>query len=186
MPESDYNMYLPLIGKKNWIEAFALIVLLNETVVAYTKITQKICGELLKSPTKGKKALEVLKYYECVIWNQINHKPNMEQPDMQSSESEFWELASIICKQVRGSYPSCKNLLNYWVGLQLIEAARIHNLTEEEFISIFIKEIMKDDFWKKVLTWETFIRKFNDLYAKFWNKIPKRPAWGLSTIENIF
>lgn len=186
MPESYYDMYLPLIWKKNWIEAFALIVLLNETTITFTNITQKLCWELLKSPTKWKKALEVLKYYECVVWNQINHKPNMEQPDMQSDNNEFSELASHICKQVRGNYPACNNLLNYWVGSQLIKAAKIHNLTEEEFITIFIKEIMKDEFWKKILTWETFIRKFDNLYAKFWSKIPKRPAWGLGSISDIF
>ena len=184
MTRDYYKCWLPLIEKKNWIEAFALAVILDDLDTA--TYTQKLCWELLNSPTKGKKALEVLKYYKVVTKEGWPYEPDMSVPDMQSTDSEFWELASIICKQVRGNYQACNNLLNYWVGSQLIKAARIHNLTEEEFITIFIKEIMKDDFWKKVLTWETFIRKFNDLYAKFWNKIPKRPAWGLSTIENIF
>lgn len=177
--------YIPLISKKNWIEAFALAVLLSSWEFKW-KITQKLCWELLHSPTKGKKAMEVLKYYKVFpIWEGVA-TPDYSLPDMETSSNEFWELASIICKQVRGNYPTCNNLLNYWVGSQIIKAARLHNLTEEEFITIFIKEIMKDDFWKKILTWETFIRKFDNLYAKFWNKIPKRPAGWLSTIENIF
>lgn len=178
-----YYKFVPLIEKKNWIEAFALAVLLEERD---DKLTQKLCGELLCSPTKGKKALEVLKYYKVVGDSWWMNAPDMTLPDMPSTDNEFWELASIICKQVRGNYPSCNNLLNYWVWKNISYEAKVHNLSEEEFITIFIKEIMKDDFWKIILTWETFIRKFDNLYAKFWNKIPKRPAGWLSSVENIF
>lgn len=179
-----YYSFEPLIEKKNWIEAYALAILLEW--VPNKKVTQKLCGELLHSPTKGKKALEVLKYYKVITEKGWPYAPDMTLSDMQSETSEFWEIASIICKQVRGNYPTCNNLLNYWVGSQIIKAARLHNITEEEFIAIFIKEIMKDDFWKTILTWETLIRKFDNLYAKFWYKLPKRPSGWLSSVENIF
>lgn len=189
MPDTPYEFYLPLIGKRNWIEAFALLVLLNETTVAYTKITQKLCWELLKSPTKGKKALEVLRYYECVVWDSkweyINHKPNMELPDMEDDKLQWTSAAWMICKLLPWNYPQILNLLNS-MGKYILTAAATKNLTIEEYVPLLIKEILKDDFWKKQLTWENFVRKFSYLDGKFHKLIPKKITWWMESITEIF
>lgn len=179
----DFSQIIP---KKNWIEAFALAKLLLENVPAYTKITQKLCGELLHSPTKGKKALEVLRYYKVVGEVTCDlHEPNMELPDIVDEKDEWADVAWIICKNLPWNFNSTKSLL-WSMGKQLRTYSAEKNLTIEVFIPIFIKEIQKDEFWKKNLSAENFVRKSSYLYEKFGKWIHKTISGNLSDISHIF
>ena len=61
------DFLIPLTEKKNGVDAFALAVLLLIATPTKQRITQKLCGEPLHSPTKGKNALAVLLHYKVVV-----------------------------------------------------------------------------------------------------------------------
>ena len=174
--------FVPLIEKKNWIEAFALAILLE---LYDNKITQKLAWELLKSPTKWKKALEVLKYYKVISESWGIQNPDMALPDMEDDKSQWTKPAGMICKLLPWNYPQVLNLLNS-MGSYILTASATKNLTIEEYVPLLIKEILKDDFWKKQLTWENFVRKFSYLDGKFHKLVPKKITWWMESITEIF
>lgn len=177
--------YIPLIEKKNWLEAFALAILLILNTKPSVNITQKLCWELLHSPTKGKKSLEVLKYYRCVVDGKWPYPPDMRVTDMEDDKSQWTKPAGLICKLLPWNYPQVLNLLNS-MGKYILTASATKNLTIEEYVPLLIKEILKDDFWKKQLTWENFVRKFSYLDGKFHKLVPKKITWWMESITEIF
>lgn len=184
----EYFWYDKLISKKNWIEAFALLVLLEDNAYDFfnPNVTQKLCWELLSSPTKGKKALELLRHYKIVNWKEFDlNNFDSSLPDIEDDKSQWNKSAALICKILPWSYPQILNLLNS-MGKYILTAAATKNLTIEEYIPLLIKEIMKDEFWKKQLTWENFVRKFSYLDGKFHKQVPKKIEWWMQSITNIF
>jgi len=184
MEENIFQRFIPLLDKKNGIEAFALLVLCSN-LPPDVKITQKLAWELLHSPTKGKKALQVCKYYECWDDEWFFKDPNMVLPDIEDDKSQWTKPAGLICKLLPWAYQQVLNLLNS-MGKYILTAAATKNLTIEEYIPLLIKEIMKDEFWKKQLTWENFVRKFSYLDGKFHKQVPKKIEWWMQSITNIF
>lgn len=176
---------MPLIEKKNWIDAFALATLLLIAIPARTKITQKLCMELLHSPTRGKKAHATLLHYKVVVDWQWPFPPDLTIADMVDETSKWDETAALICKNVRWNYQSTKSLLNYF-GNSILKAAEEKRYLIEELIPIAIKEIKKDNFWETALSSENFVRKFDSLWKKFGSNIPKKPWQDLSSLKEIF
>lgn len=186
MEENIFERFIPLIGKKNWIEAFALLVLISNHPVSPKKpMSIKTAWELLKSPSKWKKALEVCKYYKCWDSDWFFQNPDFSLPDMEDDKSQWTKPAWLLCKLLPWSYPQVLNLLNS-MGQYILTASATKNLTIEEYIPFLVKEILKDEFWKKQLTAENFVRKFSYLDGKFHKLIPKKIEWWMQSIENIF
>ena len=94
--------------------------------------------------------------------------------DMEDEKNAWADVASLICKEVYGNFPSTLSLLNS-IGKFITKAAEEKRMTIEEFIPIMVKEIKKDDFWSKALTAENFVRKFDLLWIKFGKNISKKP-----------
>lgn len=176
---------IPLIEKKNWIDAFALATLLLIAIPAKTKITQKLCMELLHSPTRGKKAHATLLYYKVVVDWQWPFPPDLTIPEIEDDKDKWADTASLICKEVYGNFKYTLSLLNT-IGEYINSAAATKRMAIDEFIPIMIKEIKKDEFWNKHLTAENFVRKFDSLWKKFGSNIPKKPWDNLSSLKEIF
>lgn len=178
---------LPLLKLKGWLEAYLLFHMIYEWgVPAYTKITKKLCGELLCSPTKGKKAYELLEFYwlikssDIVTW----FTPDFSVPPP-TKDNKYKDLVPLILKLLPWEYKSSVSLIRT-IGKDIVEASEMKRYSIEEFIPIVIKEIQKDNFWKDKLTSETFIRKFNLLYWKVYMNIAKKPWQDLSSLKEIF
>ena len=179
------DFLIPLTEKKNGVDAFALAVLLLIATPTKQRITQKLCGELLHSPTKGKNALAVLLHYKVVVDGKWPYWPDMTIPDREDEKNAWADVASLICKEVYGNFPSTLSLLNS-IGKFITKAAEEKRMTIEEFIPIMVKEIKKDDFWSKALTAENFVRKFDSLWIKFGKNISKKPWGNLNSLKDIF
>lgn len=177
--------FRPLIPKKNWIEAYTLATLLHYEKPE--KVTKKLCGELLYSPTKWRKALEVLTYYRCVVdWKWV-YAPDINLPDMVEEKDEWVALASFISKNIQCNYQSVKGLLGYWIGKEILKDSKeLRYDNEEEYLLKLIIEIKKDEWWNKILTWETFVRKYSNLRDKFVKNIPKKITKDFWAINDIF
>ena len=179
------EQYIPLIEKKNWLEAFALAILLLIQTKPSQKITQKLCGELLHSPNKGKKALQVLLHYKVVVDGKWPYAPDMGVEDEVDDDTQWDSLAWLICKEIDWSYVSVRSLLKH-MGKAITWASKLKRYEIEEFIPLIVKEIRKDEFWNKVITAEGFVRKFVFLWTKFGNNIPKKPWNDFSSLKEIF
>lgn len=180
--------YFPLIQKPNWIEAFALLVLLCDGDVPYgTKITKKLCGELLHSPTKWKRAAETLEFYWIIkVWSaSINPWDFTREVEEKKQNGDYLKIASAISKLLPSHFNVLVNLLEYTNGQLILEKAEEYRYPVETFLDLFIKEVKKDKFWGWVLTGEMVIRKFAILFPKFSSRIPKA-TWNFDTISSIF
>lgn len=175
---------LPLLKLKDWLEAYLLFHLLLDD--QDNKLTKKRCWELLSSPTKGKKAYELLEFYWLIKDGRVDNSftPDFSVPPP-TKENKYKNLVPLILKFLPWEYKSSVSLIRT-IGKDIVEASESKRYSIEEFIPIVIKEIQKDNFWKDKLTSETFIRKFNLLYPKIQWWIAKKPWQDLSSLKEIF
>lgn len=172
--------------KDSWIEAYALVNLLYYEY-GWT-VTQKLCGEILHSPTKWKKALKLLRHYMLVDEKGkfYPHEIDFTVPPIeQESKVKFPTIVSTIITL----FPNSKfSQVNSWAnvnGLSITENATEWRLGEEDLIRELLKRIRMDSWWKNVITWDMILRKFPLLWEKFSPQIPKK-IWVLNDITHVF
>lgn len=177
-----YTKYHWLVAKKNWADAFALLVILQE-LPAWTNITKALCGRFFKSPTRGKRSLELLQFY----WI-LDSEYKLCEWDLSKEvveEEGYKPIAAIICKDLPWQFNQVNWLLKYSIKL-MTKVAEDKRYAIEEYLPIFIKEVRKDNFWSKYLTADNFVRKFELLDRNFWANVPKKPWMDLNSLSHIF
>lgn len=184
----EFRHFLELVKKPNGPEAFSLIILLYYNKAFGSKVTKKLCKELMGSESKSKKAIECVEFYwafdfskwELLIpdYTRVKEADPIIERDL--------KIAWIINKVLPSSnFNILVGLLKYQNAELISSTAETLRYSIEEFIPIFISELKKDEFWKNNLSAETVIRKFHTLYPKVKSKIPKK-IWNLKDLENIF
>lgn len=183
----EFRHFLELVKKPNWPEAFSLIILLYYHGAFGSKVTKKLCKELMGSESKSKKAIECIEFYwafnfttwELLIpdYTRVKEVDPIVERDL--------TIAWLINKELPSNFNVLVGLLKYQ-NAELIEStAKKFRYSLDEFIPIFIREVKKDEFWKNILTAETLIRKFHTLLPKVEWKIPKK-TWWLGELNHIF
>lgn len=177
-----YEKYHPLIQKKWWPDAFSLLVVLSE-LPSWTKINKTLCGRVLKSPARWRKAMEMLKFYWILDDEWVINDWDLSKEVVE----EEWHkpIAWIICRELPWSFNQVNSLLKYSIKA-ISKVAEDKRYTVEEYLPIFIKEVRKDNFWSKYLTADNFVRKFELLDRNFWANVPKKPWMDLNSLSHIF
>ena len=185
-PKNYFQDMMPILKRKNGVEAWALFTLLFFSKrLTWDKITKKECNELMGSPTKTKKAIECLEYYwilDLATWERW--APKFTLPDEIPIRDAEKDMAWLIAKLIPTDFNRTVSYLSTTIkDIGLASAA--WRYTPEDFLPLLIWVIKKDEWWKDKISWETFARKFPTLWEKFKSSVPKR-SWELSELSNVF
>lgn len=183
--------YKSLITYKYGAEAFFCIYHIYNITSMYTKFTKKLCGEILHSKTKWNKVYDILVAIDAIttdskwgiIW--INPSPSIHKLDeIVEDDSIKKSLAWSVYKTFGWDY---RQILSYCWSEQLQKklstTAEKLGYSLEDYLSQMKKLINWDTFWSKVISWQTFARKFDILSEKF---TPAKNVRDFSEVADIF
>lgn len=166
-------VYRELITHKLGAECFFLLSYLYNVSPAYTKVTKKLCWEILKSKSKWSRCYDML----MAIWAmeidnkgsfcRISTNPDFSRLSEESTEEkEVKNFASAVYSEFKGDYRSIASYSKSSHKAISSEATRL-GYELSGYLSQIHTLIKWDSFWSKVITWQTFIRKFDVLSKKF-------------------
>lgn len=186
--ESTFIAYYNLTNYKWGETAFILLHKIYTHVNWWEKITKKLCWELLWSKSKWNKSYDMLMKINAVHLDNGKYVMVNSTPDYTLLDSEvedtsgMKELAWVVYKSFGWDY---RQTLSY----SRTAHSKINSDAEklwyslEDYINSMGKLIKWDTFWSKVISWQTYLRKYDKLKELF---TPAKNVKNFSDVANIF
>lgn len=186
--ESIFIAYYNLANYKWGENAFILLHKIYTHVSGWEKITKKLCWELLGSKSKWNKSHDMLMKINAIHLDNgkyvmINSTPDYTSLD-EVTDDDIWtkELAWVVYKTFGWDY---RSTLSYARSIHKKVNSNAEKLwySLEDYIISMGKLIKWDAFWWRVISWQTFMRKYDKLTELF---TPAKNVKNFSDVANIF
>lgn len=182
--------YKDLINYKYWADVFYCLSYLSLST-PNVKLTKKLCSIILNSSTRWSRCYDIIIKIEWILLNDkreiiwINPSPSIYKLDEKVKDDDYkLKLALIVYRTFGWDY---RQVLSYcWsepLQKKLSTTAEKLGYSLEDYLSQMKKLINWDTFWSKVISWQTFVRKFDILSEKF---SPAKNVKDFSEVADIF